>query len=134
MLSLYILVRSSVHSHPFPLPSFRHILLRLNYYSVFHTDLFTLSLIPLLSSTPLLRRSFKNSYSYDASLLKSLGKLPFKCKLRARPSGAVVKFAHSTSAARGSPVRIPGVDMALFGTPCCGRRPTYKVEEDGHRC
>ena len=18
--------------------------------------------------------------------------------------------------------------------PCCGRRPTYKVEEDGHRC
>ena len=36
-------------------------------------------------------------------------------------------------AARGSPVRILGVDMAPFGTPCCGRRPTYKVEEDGHR-
>ena len=26
----------------------------------------------------------------------------------------------------------PGADMALLGTPCCGRRPTYKVEEDGH--
>ena len=25
----------------------------------------------------------------------------------------------------------PGVDMAQLGTPCCGRRPTYKVEEDG---
>ena len=27
-----------------------------------------------------------------------------------------------------------GVDMALLGKPCCGRRPTYKVEEDGHGC
>ena len=23
------------------------------------------------------------------------------------------------------------MDMAPLGTPCCGRRPTYKVEEDG---
>ena len=23
---------------------------------------------------------------------------------------------------------------ALLVKPCCGRRPTYKVEEDGHRC
>ena len=29
----------------------------------------------------------------------------------------------------------PGADMAPHGkTPCCGRRPTYKVEEDGHGC
>ena len=48
------------------------------------------------------------------------------------PGGAVVKFAHSAS--RGSPVQIPGAYMALLGTPCCGRRPTYKVEEDGHGC
>ena len=27
-----------------------------------------------------------------------------------------------------------GVDMAPLDTPCCGRRPTYKVEEDGHGC
>ena len=33
-----------------------------------------------------------------------------------------------------SPVRIPGVDMAALGRPCCGRHPTYKVEEDGHGC
>ena len=31
----------------------------------------------------------------------------------------------------GSPVRILGVDMAPLGKPCCGRHPTYKVEEDG---
>ena len=35
---------------------------------------------------------------------------------------------------QGSLVQIPGADMAPFGTPCCGRRPTYKVEEDGHGC
>ena len=46
----------------------------------------------------------------------------------------MVKFARAGSATRGSPVWIPGADMALLGTPCCGRRPTYKVEEDGHRC
>ena len=26
----------------------------------------------------------------------------------------------------------PGVDMALLGMSCCGRCPTYKIEEDGH--
>ena len=57
-----------------------------------------------------------------------------KIKKRGRPSGAAVKCAHSASAARGSLVRIPGVDMAPFGKPCCGRHPTYKVEEDGHQC
>ena len=45
-----------------------------------------------------------------------------------------VKFAHSASAAWGSPVQIPSADMALLGKPCCSRRPTYKVEEDGHGC
>ena len=33
---------------------------------------------------------------------------------RGWPGGAVVKFAHSASAARGSPVWIPGADMALL--------------------
>ena len=44
----------------------------------------------------------------------------------------MVKCARSALAARGSPVRIPGVDMALLGKPYCVRRPPYKVEEDGH--
>ena len=35
---------------------------------------------------------------------------------------------------QGSLVRILGADMALLGKLCCGRRPTYKVEEDGHGC
>ena len=50
------------------------------------------------------------------------------------PGGAAVKFAHLASVAWGSPVRIPGADMALLEKPCCGRGPTYKVEEDGHGC
>ena len=53
---------------------------------------------------------------------------------RGRPCGAAVKCAHSASAALGLPVLIPGVDMALLGTPCSGRHLTYKVEEDGHGC
>ena len=51
-----------------------------------------------------------------------------------RPGGTVVKCTWLASADRGSMVQIPGVDMAPFGMPCCGRCPTYKVEEDGHGC
>ena len=51
-----------------------------------------------------------------------------------QPGGSVVEFTHSTSAAQGSLVQIPGVDMAPLDKPCCGRSPTYKVEEDGHGC
>ena len=50
------------------------------------------------------------------------------------PSGTAVKFASSASGAWvpkfGSQVRT----CAPLGKPCCGRRPTYKVEEDGHGC
>ena len=53
---------------------------------------------------------------------------------RGPPGGTVVKCAHSASVAQGLPVQIPDVDMAPFIRPCCGRRPTYKVEEDGHGC
>ena len=28
----------------------------------------------------------------------------------------------------------PGAEMAPLDKPCCGRCPTYKVEEDGHGC
>ena len=50
------------------------------------------------------------------------------------PGGAAVKCARSASAARGSLVWILGVDTAPLDKPCCGRCPTYKVEEDGHGC
>ena len=51
-----------------------------------------------------------------------------------RPGGTAVGFAHSASAAWGSPGSILGADMAPLGKPGCGRRPAYKVEEDGHGC
>ena len=50
------------------------------------------------------------------------------------PGGTAVKFTHSASEAWGLPVWIPGADMAPLGKARCGRRPTYKVEEDGHGC
>ena len=57
-----------------------------------------------------------------------------KLKRRDWPGGTAVKFTHSASATQGSLVRILGAHMAPLGKPCCGRRPTYKVEEDGHEC
>ena len=54
--------------------------------------------------------------------------------LGGQPRGTAVKFARSTLAAWGLPVQILGADMAPLVKPCCGRRPTYKVEEDGHGC
>ena len=61
-------------------------------------------------------------------------KIKYKIVVGGWPGGAAVKFACSVSAAPGLPVWILGADMALLGKPCCGRRPTYKVEEDGHGC
>ena len=55
-------------------------------------------------------------------------------KKRARPGGAAVKCAGSALVARGSPVGILPADMAPLVKPWRGRRPTYKVEEDGHGC
>ena len=54
--------------------------------------------------------------------------------MRGRPGGAAVKFACLASAPQGSPVQIPGADMVLLVKTCCGRHPTYKVEEDGNVC
>ena len=48
-------------------------------------------------------------------------------------ASSVVNLARSASAARGSLVQIPGGTYTPLIKPCCGRDPTYKVEEDGHR-
>ena len=45
------------------------------------------------------------------------------------PSGVVVKFVCSASAAHGSRVQT----YILLIKPCCGGVPS-KIEEDGHRC
>ena len=55
-------------------------------------------------------------------------------RMRGPPGGTAGKCAHSASVARGSQVRILGVDMTPLVKPCCGRCPTYKVEEDEHGC
>ena len=51
-----------------------------------------------------------------------------------QPGGTVVKFTYSALAAQGSLVRILGADLCTACQACCGRCPTYKVEEVGHGC
>ena len=63
-----------------------------------------------------------------------LGKSKVIASKSGRPGGTVIKCGCSTSATQGSLVWIPGADMAPCGKPYCGRRPIYKVEEDGHGC
>ena len=55
-----------------------------------------------------------------------------KIQHRGQPGGAAAKFAGSSLVAWGLLVRIPVRTYALHVKPCCDRRPTYKVEEDGH--
>ena len=66
-------------------------------------------------------------------MLQAIFALHFKYKAVSGQSGSTaVKFTHSALVVRwfGSHVW----NYALLGKPCCGRRPTYKVEEDGQRC
>ena len=51
-----------------------------------------------------------------------------------RPSGEVVKFACSASAAWGSRVQILGMDLHSVHQVMLWWRLTYKIEEDWHRC
>ena len=78
---------------------------------------------PAVRAIALSRIAFTHGYPILSPF--SFG-LSSKFHLRGQPGGAAVKFARSTSAAQGSPVRIPDVDMTPLVKPCCGRRPTYK--------
>ena len=44
------------------------------------------------------------------------------------------EFEHSTLAALGSPVLIPGTDLNPAHQAMLWRRPTYKIEEDWPSC
>ena len=50
------------------------------------------------------------------------------------PNGVVVKFAHSTSAAQGSQVQIPGVDLCTAFQAILWWHTIYRIEENYHRC
>ena len=74
---------------------------------------------------------------YEQPAKKSIDKdcLKSRIKMRGQPRSTAVKFAHSASMARVQGFRSQRTWIyALLIKPCCGRRPIYKVEEDGHRC
>ena len=75
------------------------------------------------------------SYSHCFSLLKSFICISKHVSLGAGPvAQRLSSHVLLQQPAQGSPVQIPGADMTPLGKPCCGRHPTYKVEEDGHGC
>ena len=49
-------------------------------------------------------------------------------------SGVVVKLMHSALTAQGSLVWIPGADLLTAHQAMLWQHPTYKIEEDWHRC
>ena len=51
-----------------------------------------------------------------------------------RPGGIVVKSTHSASVAQGSWLRILGTDLYTAHHAVLWWHPTYKIEEDCHRC
>ena len=53
---------------------------------------------------------------------------------RSQPGGIVVKFLHSTSVAQGTQFQILGADLCTTHQAMQWWLPTYKIEEDGHRC
>ena len=50
--------------------------------------------------------------------------------MRGWPGGTLVKFMHSNSVAGGCQFRSWVQTYAPLIKPCCGKHPTYKVEED----
>ena len=55
-------------------------------------------------------------------------------QMRGWPGGIEVKFARSTSAVQGLQVWILGMDLHTAHQAMLWCRPSYKIEEDGHRC
>ena len=58
----------------------------------------------------------------------------FPCLLEWPGGGIVGKFTRSTSAAQGSLVQVPSMDLHTAHQAMPWQRPTYKTEEDQHRC
>ena len=62
----------------------------------------------------------------------------FYCKkkviFRGWPRGVVVKFTCSALVAQGLSVQIPSLDLHTVHRAVLWWRPTYRVEEDWHRC
>ena len=57
-----------------------------------------------------------------------------KMQDRGWPGGIVVKLVCSTSVAQGLQVQILGMDLCTTHQAMLWWHPTYKAEEDGHRC
>ena len=60
--------------------------------------------------------------------------IAFKNHLQGLAGGVVVKLVCSALVAWGSQVRIPGADLHTAHQAMLWWCPTYKIEEDGHRC
>ena len=90
-----------------------------------------LDILTSLSATDRTRPPLPPKNSKDINDLKNTIKTPL---FRGRPSSVVVKLTPSALATQSSQVRIPGVDLHTTYQAMLQWRPTYKIEEDWHRC
>ena len=61
-------------------------------------------------------------------------KIALKLPLWGQPGGTVVRFSHSALAVQGLWVWILGVDLHTTHQAMLWQHPTYRMEEDWHRC
>ena len=71
---------------------------------------------------------------FACSLYRNWNSGLLKKEKRGQPSGIVVKFVHSASAAQGSPVWILGMNLHTAHQTILWQHPIYKLKEDCHRC
>ena len=79
-------------------------------------------------------RSEKEQVQWKNSSLMQVFSVIIQLKIRSQPSGVVVKLMHSALATWGSRVQISGVDLHSAHQATLWQHPTYKIEEDWHRC
>ena len=98
-------------------------------------QIWTVNITPIRDKegNPITQETF-TKHLWCASLWENKYWNDFKKFFWGQPRGIDIKFMHSSSAARGSWIQIPGMDLHTTHQAMLRQCPTYKTEEDWHGC